>query len=98
MKFLNKVLSAMKWIWARPVVQELFTELQSKAWEDLKGIAITAVAESKAGNFTSGAEKQKAAFNRIRAFALNKGMSYPDSIINWLIEHSLQRFVVNVEK
>lgn len=94
MKFLNKILSALKWLWARPEVQELFTELQTKAWADLKDISIQAIAEAKAGMFSSGEEKRKAAFKRIAMYAFNKGMKYPDSVINWTLEHAYQRFEV----
>lgn len=92
MKFLNKVLSFLQWMWKRPEVQEAYTALQATAWADLKDIAFQAIAEVKAGNFTDGTEKQKQAFNRIWAYTMNKGKPYPKWIINWVIEHAYARF------
>lgn len=92
--FLNKVLGALQWVWRRPEVQEVLTEMQKKAWADLKDISYQAIAEAKAGNLTSGESKRQEAYNRIWAYARNKGMDYPKSVINWCLEHAYQRFVV----
>ena len=94
MKFLNKILGWLKWVWKRPEVQEVLTEMQRKAWADLKEIAFTAIAEAKAGNFSSGDEKRTSAFNRIWAYSANKGQAYPKSIIYWIVEHAYQRFAL----
>lgn len=90
--FFSKVVGFFQWLWKRPEVQEALTALQQKAWEDLKAIAAQAIAEVKAGNFTNDEEKRKAAFNRIKSYAILRGKTYPDSIINWIIEHAYQRF------
>ena len=90
--FFNAILSAVHWLWKRPVVQEALTALQARAWADLKDIGIQAVAEAKAGNLTDAAKRQQA-FDRIKAYIVAKGQAYPDSIINWVIEHAYQRFV-----
>lgn len=95
-KFLNKVLGVFKWMWQRPEVHEVLTEMQRKAWEDLREISFQAIAEVKAGEFTSGEEKRKAAYDRIWAYSMNKGKAYPKSVINWTIEHAYARFTPNV--
>ena len=92
MKFLNKILSALQWLWKRPEVQEALTELQRRAWMDLKDIGMQAVAEAKSGNLSSE-EKRKQAFDRIKAYAQARIQTYPDSIIFWVIEHAYQRFL-----
>lgn len=91
--FLNKVLSFVSWLWKRPETQEALTALQSGAWLELKEIAYTAIAEAKAGNFTSGEEKRNYAIQRIQAYLLNRTKSYPESVIRWIVEHSYQRFI-----
>jgi hypothetical protein len=94
MKFLNKIVSWFKEVLNRPEVKKIVNEIQEKAWADLKAIAFTAIAEAKAGNFSSGIEKRNAAFNRIKMYAYNKGKSYPDSLINWVIENAYQKFAL----
>lgn len=92
-KFLSKLISVIKWIWQRPETKEALTALQAKVWADLKDIAYQAIAEAKAGNITSGEDKRRQAFDRISTYAKSKGMHYPESIINWLIEHAYARFI-----
>lgn len=93
MNFINKVLGWFQWLWKRPETQEAFTALQQGVLSECREIATMAIAEAKAGNFTSGEEKMKYAIGRIQAYLLARSKSYPESVIRWLIEHLYQRFV-----
>ena len=92
MKFLNRILNILKWAWARPEMKEALTALQQGIWIECQSIAFQAIAEAKAGNFTSGEEKRQYAIKRITDYLTARAKAYPKSVISWLVEHAYQRF------
>lgn len=86
----------MAWIvrfFASPIglfIKEVFKAEVAKAVELLKDVAVMAVSELATSSL-SNEEKRKAAFDRIKQYAIAEGIQAKDSMINLALEMAVNR-------
>lgn len=71
-------------------LKEVFTEATTKLLAEIQSIALDIVSEL-ASTDLSNEEKRKQAFNKIKQYALEKGIETKDSLINLAIELALTK-------
>jgi uncharacterized alkaline shock family protein YloU len=87
--WIKAIFSAL-WKSFKEFMKQVFTQSLEIALAALKDIAIQAVKE--VDNFTTFTDQQKRemAFDKIKKYAVEKGLSVKDSIINLAIELAIQ--------
>ena len=89
MRFLNWIKSLFIGAFGA-FLQEVFTDAKAKVIATIKDVAIKTVAELATTDLKS-AEKRQAAFDKIKAYATEKGIEAGDSIINLTLEMAVSK-------
>lgn len=90
---MGKFFSWLKSLWQGvfgQFLREVFTEAKVKVVVALKDIAIEAVTELATTNITNEA-KRKQAFDKIKAYAKEKGIEAGESLVNLVLEMAVNK-------
>jgi hypothetical protein len=91
-----KALFSKVWASLREFLKQVFTQSVEQVLAAIKDIAVQAVSEIENSTTLTDEQKRKAAFDKIKAYAIEKGIGAKDRIINLAIELALT-YIKNIK-